>query len=189
MTEFMNEDFLLSTPTARTLYHSHAAKMPIVDYHCHVSPQEIFEDRHFENITQLWLGADHYKWRLMRTNGVDESYITGDAPAREKFQKFAETLPKAIGNPVYHWCHLELQRYFGYTGTLSGKTAREVWDLTRRKLAQPEMGVRGLIAMSNVAFVGTTDGGCWPGPQGGRGGGPGCTPDAPSPAHGLPPHL
>ena len=157
MTPFMSEDFLLTTPTARTLYHQFAAAMPIVDYHCHVSPQEIFEDKHFENITEVWLGADHYKWRLMRSNGVEEYYITGDAPAREKFQKFAETLPKAIGNPMYHWCHLELKAYFGYTGILNGNTAQEVWELANEKLSHSDMGVRGLISKSNVAFIGTTD--------------------------------
>jgi len=157
MKPFMDKDFLLSTPTARTLYHDYAAAMPIIDYHCHVSPKEIFEDRHFENITQVWLGGDHYKWRVMRSNGVEEKYITGDASDREKFQKFAEALPRAIGNPMYHWCHLELKKYFGYEGTLNGDTAEEVWNLAKEKLAQPDMGVRGLIAQSNVAFIGTTD--------------------------------
>ena len=114
MKPFMDKDFLLSTPTAQKLYHEYAADMPIIDYHCHVSPREIFEDRRFENITQVWLGGDHYKWRVMRSNGVEEKYITGDAPDREKFQKFAEALPRAIGNPMYHWCHLELKKYFGY---------------------------------------------------------------------------
>ena len=108
MKPFMDKDFLLSTPTAQKLYHEYAADMPIIDYHCHVSPREIFEDRRFENITQVWLGGDHYKWRVMRSNGVEEKYITGDAPDREKFQKFAEALPRAIGNPMYHWCLLEL---------------------------------------------------------------------------------
>ena len=114
MKPFLTDDFLLSTPTARTLYHQYAKDLPIVDYHCHVIPREIYEDKHFANITELWLGGDHYKWRLMRSNGVEESCITGDAPAREKFQQFAQTLPKAIGNPMYHWCHLELKNYFGY---------------------------------------------------------------------------
>ena len=158
--KFMCKNFLLTTPTAETLYHNYAAEMPIVDYHCHVSPKEIFENKHFENITEVWLGGDHYKWRLMRANGIDEYYITGAAPAREKFQKFAETLPKAIGNPMYHWCHLELKKYFGYEGILNGETAQQVWDLTGEMLQKPEMGVRGLIAMSNVAFVGTTDDPC-----------------------------
>lgn len=157
MVSFMNTDFLLSTDTARALYHDFAAKQPIVDYHCHVSPREIFEDRRFENITQVWLEGDHYKWRLMRSNGVAERFITGDASDREKFQKFAEALPRAIGNPMYHWCHLELKTYFGYTGILNGDTAEEVWQLTARRLKEPDMGVRGLIAQSNVAFIGTTD--------------------------------
>ena len=157
MKPFMDGNFLLNTPTAQALYHNHAAKMPILDYHCHVSPKEIFEDKHFENITEVWLGGDHYKWRLMRSNGVDEYYITGGAPAYEKFKKFAETLPKAIGNPMYHWCHLELKQYFGYAGVLNAETADEVWALANEKLAQPDMGVRGLIEKSNVAFIGTTD--------------------------------
>lgn len=157
LTGFLGKDFLLKTEAARTLYHDYAAQMPIVDYHCHVSPKEIFEDKHFENITEAWLAGDHYKWRLMRSNGVDERYITGDAPAREKFQKFAETLPKAIGNPMYHWCHLELKAYLGYEGTLNGETAQQVWDLSCEKFRQADMGVRGLINMSNVRFIGTTD--------------------------------
>lgn len=153
----MNDNFLLTTPTAVTLFHEVAKDMPIIDYHCHVSPKEIFEDKHFENITQVWLSGDHYKWRLMRSNGVDEYFITGKATDREKFQKFAELLPKAIGNPMYHWCHLELKNYFGYTGVLNGNTAQEVWELCNEKLASKDMGVRGLIAKSNVAFIGTTD--------------------------------
>ena len=157
MKQFMDADFLLKTPTASTLYHEYAADMPIVDYHCHVSPQEIYEDKHFENITQVWLGGDHYKWRVMRSNGVDEYYITGGASDREKFQKFAEALPRAIGNPMYHWCHLELKTFFGYEGTLNGDTAEEVWQIANKILACEDMGVRGLIAMSNVAFIGTTD--------------------------------
>lgn len=157
MKAFMDKDFLLSTPTARTLFHDYAASMPIVDYHCHVNPQEIYEDRRFENITQVWLGGDHYKWRVMRSNGVDERFITGNASDREKFQKFAEALPRAIGNPMYHWCHLELKTYFGYEGALNGDTAEEVWTLCNKKLQEPNMSVRGLIAQSNVAFVGTTD--------------------------------
>ena len=157
MKPFMDADFLLSTPTARTLYHDYAEAMPVVDYHCHVDPKEIFEDRRFQNIYETWLEGDHYKWRLMRSNGVDERYITGDATQREKFQKFAETLPRAIGNPMYHWCHLELKKYFGYEGVLTGDTAQEVWDLSVKKLAERDMSVRGLIEKSNVAFIGTTD--------------------------------
>lgn len=157
MADFLSENFLLSTPTAQKLYHEYAADMPIVDYHCHVSPREIWEDRRFENIAQVWLSGDHYKWRLLRANGVSEEYVTGNAPDREKFQKFAELLPKAIGNPMYHWCHLELKNYFGYTGILGGDTAQEVWELCEAKLKQEDMGVRGLIRQSNVAFIGTTD--------------------------------
>ncbi|MBR3610253.1 MAG: glucuronate isomerase [Oscillospiraceae bacterium] len=157
MKPFMDSDFLLSTETAKILYHKHAAKMPIIDYHCHVSPREIFENKHFENISQLWLSGDHYKWRIMRSNGVDEYYITGDAPEREKFQKFAEALPKTIGNPMYHWCHLELKKYFGYEGVLSGETAGEVWNLCEKKLSEGNLGVRDIIKKSGVAFIGTTD--------------------------------
>lgn len=158
MTEFMTEDFLLDTETARVLYHDYAARLPIIDYHCHVSPKEIYEDLRFENITQLWLYGDHYKWRLMRSNGVSEEYITGKTTSdKEKFLKFAELLPKAIGNPMYHWCHFELKKYFGYEGTLSSDTAEEVWSLTCEKLKEKHMSVRGIIKMSNVAFIGTTD--------------------------------
>ena len=153
----MDKDFLLSTETAKELYHNHAAKMPIIDYHCHVSPKEIFEDKHFENISQLWLSGDHYKWRIMRSNGVDEYYITGGASDREKFQKFAEALPKTIGNPMYHWCHLELKKYFGYDGVLNGETAGEVWDLCEKKLKEENLGVRDIIKQSGVKFIGTTD--------------------------------
>lgn len=157
MKEFMDGNFLLSSGTAQELYHDFAAKMPILDYHCHINPQEIAEDRQFDNITQVWLGGDHYKWRQMRSNGVDEAYITGDAPDREKFQKWAETLEKAIGNPLYHWSHLELQRFFGYHGVLNSKTAEEVWQLCNEKLKQPSMSVRNLIRQSNVTLLCTTD--------------------------------
>lgn len=154
---FLDENFLLSTETAQKLYHDYAAKMPIVDYHCHINPKEIAEDRKFENITQVWLGGDHYKWRLMRSNGVDEYYITGDAPDKEKFLKWAETLEKAIGNPLYHWSHLELQRYFGYTGVLNKKTAEEVWELCNSKLQEASMSARNIIKASNVTHICTTD--------------------------------
>lgn len=158
---FLDDDFLLDTPAAKTLYHRYAADLPIVDYHCHIDPKEIYENKPFENIAQLWLGGDHYKWRLMRANGVDERYITGDAPGREKFQKFAETLPLAAGNPLYHWCHLELKNYFGYLGVLSGETAQEVWDLTEARLKEdPSLTPRGLIAQSRVRMIGTTDDPC-----------------------------
>lgn len=158
MLQFLTEDFLLTNRYAKELYHTYAKDMPIIDYHCHIDPKEIYEDRRFRNITEVWLGGDHYKWRIMRSNGVDEHYITGDAPAREKFQKFAEALPRCIGNPMYHWCHLELKNYFGYEGVLNGQTAQEVWDLTEQKLNNdPDLSARGLILKSNVIMVGTTD--------------------------------
>ena len=157
MKAFMDKDFLLQTDVAKKLFHDYAEKMPVLDYHCHINPQEIAEDRQFENITQVWLGGDHYKWRFMRSCGVDEYYITGDAPDKEKFFKWAECVGKAIGNPLYHWSHLELQRYFGYTGALSAKTAEEVWNLCNAKLATPEMSVRNIIRQSNVTLICTTD--------------------------------
>ena len=157
MKKFMDDDFLLTTDTARALYHNYAEKLPIIDYHCHLNPQEIYEDVRYDNITQVWLGADHYKWRQMRSNGVEENYITGDASDREKFQKWAETLEKAIGNPLYHWSHLELKKYFGYEGHLCGDTAQEVWDLSVEKLKQENMSARGLILQSNVDTICTTD--------------------------------
>ncbi len=157
MKPFMDEDFLLSTPTARHLYHDVAAGMPILDYHCHIDPREIAEDRKFENITQVWLGGDHYKWRQMRSNGIGEDYITGDAPDRKKFQKWAQTLEKAVGNPLFHWSHLELQRFFGYHGVLNSGTAQEVWDLCNRKLQEDSMSTRNLIRQSGVTLICTTD--------------------------------
>ena len=160
MKSFMDQDFLLGNETAKKLYHAYAADMPICDYHCHIDPKEIWEDRRFENITQLWLGGDHYKWRMMRSNGVPEDEITGSAPDRVKFQRFAEALPRAIGNPMYHWCHLELKNYFGYEGVLNADTAQEVWELTEKKLADPAFSARNLIKNSNVAMVGTTDDPC-----------------------------
>ncbi len=156
MKRFMDEDFLLSTETAQRLYHRYAAPMPILDYHCHISPREIYEDRGFDNITQVWLGGDHYKWRQMRSNGVEERYITGDAPDREKFQKWAQTLEMAIGNPLYHWSHLELRRYFGYEGWLTGETAQEVWDLCNARL-RAGLTPRKMIQMSHVTLLCTTD--------------------------------
>ena len=157
MSQFLNKDFLLNTETARKLYFGSAADMPIIDYHCHVDPKEIYEDKRFRNITELWLSGDHYKWRLMRSNGVDEYYITGDADEYEKFYKFAELMPKAIGNPMYHWCHLELKNYFGYEGIINADSAREIWELCEKKLGDENMSVRGIIKQSNVAFIGTTD--------------------------------
>ena len=153
----MDENFLLDSPTAIKLYHEFSKDLPIIDYHCHISPKEIYEDVKFENITQVWLGGDHYKWRQMRSNGVEEQYVTGNASARDKFQKWAETLEKAIGNPLYHWSHLELQRYFDYHGILNGDTAQEVWDICNAKLQEEGMSARGLIKQSNVEVVCTTD--------------------------------
>lgn len=157
MKNFMDRDFLLNSPTAQTLYHKYAAKTPILDYHCHINPQEIAQNRQFENITQVWLGGDHYKWRFMRSCGVDEYYITGNASDKEKFLKWAEVLGKAIGNPLFHWSHLELQRYFGHNGILNKNTAEEVWNLCNEKLAAPSMRVRSLIKQSNVTLICTTD--------------------------------
>lgn len=157
MKAFMDKNFLLSTETAQHLFHDYAKAMPIIDYHCHINPQEIYENRKFKNITEIWLGGDHYKWRQMRSNGVDEQYITGSAPDKEKFIKWAQTLEKAIGNPLYHWSHMELARYFDYKKPLSSKTAEEVWAITQEKLKQEDMGVRELITKSGVEVICTTD--------------------------------
>ncbi len=157
MRPFMDKDFLLKTETAKTLYHNHAAKMPIIDYHCHIDPKDIYEDRRFDSITQVWLGGDHYKWRAMRSCGVAEKYITGDASLAEKFQKWAETIPNLIGNPLYHWTHLELQRYFGVYEPLTGDNAMEIYEKCNAILAEPEMSARGLIKRSNVKLLCTTD--------------------------------
>lgn len=157
MKPFMDNDFLLSTETSRILFHEYAEKVPVLDYHCHINPREIAEDRKFDNITQVWLGGDHYKWRFMRSCGVDEFYITGNASDKEKFMKWAEVLGKAIGNPLYHWSHLELQRYFGYYGALNKHTAEEVWNLCNAKLAESSMSVRNIIKASHVTLICTTD--------------------------------
>lgn len=157
MKKFMDKDFLLQTETAQKLYFDYAAVMPVLDYHCHINPQEIYEDRQFENITQVWLGGDHYKWRYMRSCGVDERFITGDATDKEKFLKWAEVLGKAIGSPLFHWSHLELQKYFGYNGALNKNTAEEVWELCNKRLAEPDMTVRNIIKQSNVTLICTTD--------------------------------
>ena len=157
MKPFMDEDFLLNTGTARTLFHDAAQGCPIIDYHCHISPREIYEDLHYDNITQVWLGGDHYKWRLMRCAGIPERYVTGDASDHDKFLKWAEVLGRAAGNPLYHWSHLELRRFFGYDGILNASTAEEVWKLCNAKLRQPDFGVRALIRRSNVETICTTD--------------------------------
>ncbi len=157
MTPFMNADFLLKSETARKLYHEHAEVMPIIDYHCHINPMEIYEDKRYATITEVWLGADHYKWRAMRSCGVEEKYITGDATPAEKFQKWAETIPNLIGNPLYHWTHLELQRYFGITEPLTGENAMAIYEKCNAILQQPDMSVRGIIRKSNVKLICTTD--------------------------------
>ncbi len=157
MKAFMDQDFLLNNETARILYHKYAAGMPIVDYHCHINPAEIAEDRQFDNIAQVWLGGDHYKWRLMRACGVDEHYVTGEAADKEKFKEFARILPKAVGNPVYHWAHLELQRYFNCRLPLNESTADEIWNLCNAQLKRKDLSVRGIIKKSNVKVIVTTD--------------------------------
>ncbi len=157
MTKFMDENFLLKNPAAVKLYHDYAASMPIIDYHCHISPKEIYENKRFSNLTEVWLGGDHYKWRLMRINGVDEHYITGDADDYSKFLAWAETVPATIGNPVYHWTHLELQRYFGIHEVLSEKTAAAIWEKANDILHSNELSVRNLIKKSNVKVICTTD--------------------------------
>ena len=158
MKQFMDEDFLLETQTAKDLYHNHAAKMPIIDYHCHLNPEMVANDHQFKSITELWLGGDHYKWRAMRTNGVDERYITGkDTSDWEKFEKWAETVPYTFRNPLYHWTHLELKTAFGITKLLSPKTAREIFDECNEKLQQPAYTARGLMRLYHVDTVCTTD--------------------------------
>ena len=167
MKEFMNKDFILDTPTAQHLYHDYAAKMPLADYHCHLNPQEIYEDRRFNNLAEVWLGGqnpdgsfagDHYKWRVMRSNGVEENYVTGMVDPFEKFMKFVEALEMAIGNPMYHWCHLELQQFFGVTEPLTTESAKRIWEHCNEMLRNdPDMSARGLIRKANVAFIGTTD--------------------------------
>ena len=158
MTAFMTDDFLLDTEFSRQLYHGFAAGQPIFDYHCHLPPALIAEDHRFANLYEIWLKGDHYKWRAMRSNGVDERFCTGDADDYAKFQAWAGTVPQTIGNPLYHWTHLELKRPFGLTGTLLGpQTAREVWDFCNDKLAQPEFSARGIMGQMNVKMVGTTD--------------------------------
>ena len=157
MKKFLDKDFLLETDTAKHLFDEYAKNMPIIDYHCHLSPKEIYEDIRYNNITELWLGSDHYKWRQMRSNGVEEKYITGNASDKDKFIKWAETLEMAIGNPLYHWSHLELKKYFGYEGYLCAETAEEVWEICNDKLKNSGLSSRKLIEISNVDVICTTD--------------------------------
>ena len=153
----MDENFLLNNKTAIMLYHEYAAGMPIYDFHCHLNPKEIAENKKYQNISELWLGGDHYKWRAMRSNGISERYITGDASPKEKFIKWAETIPNCIGNPLYHWTHLELKRYFGIDKLLSPETAEEIWEKCNQALQKDEFSARGLIQRSNVELICTTD--------------------------------
>ncbi|MBS6436760.1 MAG: glucuronate isomerase [Mixta calida] len=158
MSRFMTEDFLLDTEFARRLYHDYAKDQPIFDYHCHLPPQQIAENYRFANLYDIWLKGDHYKWRAMRANGVPEAFCTGDASDREKFDAWARTVPHTIGNPLYHWTHLELRRPFGITDTLlSEKTADSIWDRCNALLAQDDFTARGIMQQMNVKMVGTTD--------------------------------
>ena len=155
--KYMDEDFLLTTKTARELYHRHAEKMPIIDYHCHLPPREIAEDKRWDDIAQVWLGGDHYKWRQMRSNGVDERFVTGDAPWHDKFVKFAETMEKLVKNPLFDWSHLELSRYFGVNERLCGASAERIWKKCNAKLKSKGFSAQGLMKKSNVKVVCTTD--------------------------------
>jgi len=158
MKNFLDEDFLLQTETAKKLYHEHAAKMPIIDYHCHLIPSMVANDHQFKTLTECWLGGDHYKWRGMRTNGIDEKYITGkDTSDWEKFEKWAETVPNTMRNPLYHWTHLELKTAFGIEKLLSPATAREIYDECTAKLQTPEYSARNLMRKYKVEVVCTTD--------------------------------
>lgn len=157
MKVFMDKDFMLHSEIANMLYDCYVKEMPIIDYHCHIDPQEIAEDRKFDNITQIWLDGDHYKWRLMRGNGIDEKYITGNASDWEKFKKWALVLEKAIGNPIYHWSHLELKYYFNYQGVLNGKNAEAVWNHCNKIIKSEKLTARSIITKSKVELLCTTD--------------------------------
>jgi glucuronate isomerase len=154
---FVDDNFLLKSETARTLYHDYAKNMPIIDYHCHLPPDQIAENRQFENLTQAWLYGDHYKWRAMRSNGINEKYCTGDASDWEKFEQWAATVPYTMRNPLYHWTHLELLRYFDIDILLNKDTAREIYDECSAKLKRPDFNVRSLLQKMNVKVVCTTD--------------------------------
>lgn len=157
MKKFIDDNFLLNTKTAERLYHEYAKQMPIIDYHCHLPPDQIAEDKIFDNLTQIWLYGDHYKWRAMRTNGVDESYCTGSKPDVEKFKKWAETVPYTLRNPLYHWTHLELQRYFDVHEILNGDSAQNIYEECSAKLQTPSYSVRNILRKMNVKVVCTTD--------------------------------
>lgn len=155
--QFMSDDFLLASPQASRLYHTFAESLPIIDYHCHLPTEQIARDHHWENITQIWLYGDHYKWRVMRANGVDERYCSGDASDYEKFQKFAATVPYLLRNPLYHWTHLELKRYFGISRLLNPDTAKGIWDECNARIQRPDFSCRSLMKSSNVVLACTTD--------------------------------
>lgn len=157
MKNFLDDNFLLQTETARTLYHEYAKQMPIIDYHCHLPPDQIAEDKSFENLAQIWLYGDHYKWRAMRTNGINEAYCTGDKSDYEKYEQWAATVPYTMRNPLYHWTHLELQRYFGVNEVLNPSTAKDIYEKCTALLQTPEYSVRGLLNKMNVKVVCTTD--------------------------------
>ena len=157
MKKFLDKNFLLQTETAKKLYNDFAKDMPIIDYHCHLPADQIANDTNFENLTQIWLYGDHYKWRAMRANGVDESYCTGDKPDYEKFEKWAETVPYTLRNPLYHWTHLELQRYFDVHEILNPQSAKKIYDECAKKLQAKEYSVRNLLRKMNVKVVCTTD--------------------------------
>jgi len=157
MKAFIHDNFLLSNDTAIKLYHDHAVKMPIIDYHCHLNPKEIAEDRKFGNLTQIWLNGDHYKWRAMRANGIEEKFISGHAGDYEKFQKWAETVPYTLRNPLYHWTHFELKRYFDIDTLCNPDTAKTIWEQANEKLSSKEYSARGIIKKMNVEVLCTTD--------------------------------
>jgi len=157
MKDFLDENFLLQTKTAQRLYHEYAAGMPIIDYHCHLPPEQIADDINFKNLTDIWLKGDHYKWRAMRTNGVNEVYITGNKSDYEKFEAWAATVPYTLRNPLYHWTHLELRRYFGIEELLSPKTAKKIYDECTVKLQSKQFSVHNLILNKNVEVICTTD--------------------------------
>ncbi|RLL40711.1 glucuronate isomerase [Oceanobacillus piezotolerans] len=157
MKTFITDDFLLYNETARELFHNTAKDLPIIDYHNHLNQYEIMEDKNFSDLAEVWLGGDHYKWRAMRANGISEDYITGNKPGYEKFLAWSKTIPNAIGNPLYHWTHLELLRYFDIDELLNEESAPRIWEEANAKLATKEMSVRNLLKNKKVEFVGTTD--------------------------------
>ena len=154
---FISEDFLLANKSARRLYHGYAESEPVFDYHCHLSPRDIAENRRFDNLFEIWLEGDHYKWRAMRANGIAEQFCTGDASPREKFQAWAATVPNTLRNPLYHWTHLELKRYFGINDLLDSKSADKIWKKAGEKLSQAELTTQGILRKFDIRAVATTD--------------------------------